>query len=174
MAGMAHWSFSGPPEAFSPPFSPLCPWIRGLFPAIEFTVAPSSSRPTPTTPEPPKLSPASTLATSPLWRGAAPLRACLFPRSDSLRPILIERLRPTRTPSNPLGPPPPFDLDRTARTPGYRFAPVHPDAVARLSAPKPSSAGPARSACSPPLSLTPPGPPVSARPPAPARPRPQI
>jgi hypothetical protein len=26
-------------------FSPLCPWICGLFPAIEFTVAPSSSLP---------------------------------------------------------------------------------------------------------------------------------
>jgi hypothetical protein len=31
---IAHWSFSGPPETFSPPFSPLCPWIRGLFPAF--------------------------------------------------------------------------------------------------------------------------------------------
>jgi hypothetical protein len=45
VAGMAHRSYSGPPEAFSPPFSPLCPWIRGLFPAIEFAVAPSSSLP---------------------------------------------------------------------------------------------------------------------------------
>jgi hypothetical protein len=42
---MAHRSYSGPPEAFSPPFSPLCPWIHGLFPAIEFTVAPSPSLP---------------------------------------------------------------------------------------------------------------------------------
>jgi hypothetical protein len=40
---MAHRSYSGPPEAFSPLFSPLCVWIRGLFPAIEFAVAPSSS-----------------------------------------------------------------------------------------------------------------------------------
>jgi hypothetical protein len=47
MAGMAHRSYSGPPEAFSPPFSPLCLWIRGLFPAIEFVVAPSSSLPNP-------------------------------------------------------------------------------------------------------------------------------
>jgi hypothetical protein len=39
---MAHRSFSGPPETFSPPFYPLCPWIHGLFPAIEFAVAPSS------------------------------------------------------------------------------------------------------------------------------------
>ena len=45
MAGMAHRSCSGPPKAFSPPFSPLCPWIHGLFPAIEFTVAPSSPLP---------------------------------------------------------------------------------------------------------------------------------
>jgi hypothetical protein len=45
MPGMAHWSCSGPPEAFSPPFSPLCPWIRGPFPTIEFTVTPSSSLP---------------------------------------------------------------------------------------------------------------------------------
>ncbi|PWZ34289.1 hypothetical protein Zm00014a_017752 [Zea mays] len=42
---MAHWSYSGPPEAFSPPFFPLCPWIHGPFPAIEFVVAPSSSLP---------------------------------------------------------------------------------------------------------------------------------
>jgi hypothetical protein len=40
---MAHRSYSGPPKAFSPPFSPICLWIRGLFPAIEFAVAPSSS-----------------------------------------------------------------------------------------------------------------------------------
>ena len=45
MAGMAHRSFSDPPEAFSPPFSPLCSWIHGPFPAIEFAVAPSSSLP---------------------------------------------------------------------------------------------------------------------------------
>ena len=43
MAGMAHRSFSVPLEAFSPPFSPLCPWIHGLFPAIEFAVVPSPS-----------------------------------------------------------------------------------------------------------------------------------
>jgi hypothetical protein len=45
MAGMAHRSYSSPPEAFSPSFSPLCPWIHGLFPAIEFAVAPSPSLP---------------------------------------------------------------------------------------------------------------------------------
>ena len=42
---MAHRSYSGPLETFSPPFSPLCPWIHGLFPAIEFAVAPSPSLP---------------------------------------------------------------------------------------------------------------------------------
>ncbi|PWZ14960.1 hypothetical protein Zm00014a_034508 [Zea mays] len=42
---MAHRSFFGPSEAFSPPFYPLCPWIYGLFPAIEFAVAPSPSLP---------------------------------------------------------------------------------------------------------------------------------
>jgi hypothetical protein len=40
---MAHRSFSGPPETFSLSFSPLCPWIHGPFPTIEFVVAPSSS-----------------------------------------------------------------------------------------------------------------------------------
>jgi hypothetical protein len=34
-----------PPETFSPPFSLLCPWIHGLFPAIEFVVAFSPSLP---------------------------------------------------------------------------------------------------------------------------------
>jgi hypothetical protein len=42
---MAHRSYSGPPETFSPPFSPLCSWIHGLFPAVEFVVAPSSPLP---------------------------------------------------------------------------------------------------------------------------------
>ena len=42
---MAHRSYSSPPEALSPPFSPLCPWIHGPFPAIEFAVAPSSPLP---------------------------------------------------------------------------------------------------------------------------------
>jgi hypothetical protein len=45
VAGIAHRSFSGPPETLSPLFSPLCPWIHGPFPAIEFVVAPSSSLP---------------------------------------------------------------------------------------------------------------------------------
>jgi hypothetical protein len=42
---MAHRSYSGPPETFSLPFSPLCLWIHDLFPAIEFVVAPSPSLP---------------------------------------------------------------------------------------------------------------------------------
>jgi hypothetical protein len=42
---MAHRSYSGPPETFSQPFSLLCPWIHGLFLAIEFTVVPSPSLP---------------------------------------------------------------------------------------------------------------------------------
>jgi hypothetical protein len=42
---MPHQSYSGPPETFSSPFSPLCPRIRGLFPAIEFVVAFSPSLP---------------------------------------------------------------------------------------------------------------------------------
>jgi hypothetical protein len=61
VAGMAHRSYSGLPETFSPPFSILCPWIHGLFPAIEFAVAFSLSLslcPTPVTPPP--------------WRGTTP------------------------------------------------------------------------------------------------------
>jgi hypothetical protein len=50
---MAHRSHSDPPEAFSPPFSPLCPWIHDPFPAIEFAVAPSSSLPNSGDPGPP-------------------------------------------------------------------------------------------------------------------------
>jgi hypothetical protein len=91
---MAHRSFSGPLEAFSPSFSPLCLWIRGLFPAIEFAVAPSSSLPNSGDPE-------ATLARACLNSGdftAAERRgvACshMFPRSNLLRPIQIERLRP--------------------------------------------------------------------------------
>jgi hypothetical protein len=45
VAGMAQRSYSGTPETFSPPFSLLCPWIHGLFPAIEFAVVPSPSLP---------------------------------------------------------------------------------------------------------------------------------
>jgi hypothetical protein len=96
---MAQRSFSDPPEAFSPPFSPLCPWIRGLFPAIEFTVAPSTSLPN-------SGDPGATLArtrlnagdlTAAKRSGAALSR--LFPRSDPLRPIQIERPGPRDTAS---------------------------------------------------------------------------
>ena len=100
MAGIAHQSFSDPPEAFSSLFSPLYPWIHGLFPAIEFAVAPSS--PLPNSGDP----------------GATVARACLnygdltaVERSDaarshpfslgliSLRPIQIERPGPRDTAS---------------------------------------------------------------------------
>jgi hypothetical protein len=45
MAGIPHRSYFVLPETFSPPFSPLCPRIRGLFPAIEFAMAFSPSLP---------------------------------------------------------------------------------------------------------------------------------
>jgi hypothetical protein len=44
---MPRRSSSGLPDTFSPPFSPLCPRIHGLFLAIEFTVAFSPSLPNP-------------------------------------------------------------------------------------------------------------------------------
>jgi hypothetical protein len=97
VAGIAHRSCFGPPEVFPPPFSPLCPWIRGFFPAIEFAVAPSSSLPN-------SGDPRATLARARLNSGdltaaerSGTARNRLFPRSD---------------------PPPPSDLDRTARTAG--------------------------------------------------------
>jgi hypothetical protein len=43
VVGMPRRSSSGPPETLSSPFSPLCMWIHGLFPAIEFVVAFSPS-----------------------------------------------------------------------------------------------------------------------------------
>ncbi|PWZ14047.1 hypothetical protein Zm00014a_035863 [Zea mays] len=45
MTGMSRRSSYDPLETFPPPFSPLCPWIHGLFPAIEFAVAFSPSLP---------------------------------------------------------------------------------------------------------------------------------
>jgi hypothetical protein len=91
------------------------------------------------------------------------------PRSDPLRPILITRPGPrvplhARAPCA-LGLPliPSFRFRSNGPDRGYRFAHARPDSLARLSAPKPSCAGPAQSARSPPLSLTLPGPPVSAR-----------
>ena len=100
MAGIAHRSFSGPPETFSPSFSPLCSWIRGLSPANEFVVVPSPSLPN-------SGDPGATLAhaclnsgdlTATERSGAAHSR--LFPRSDPLRPIQIEQYRPRDTASH--------------------------------------------------------------------------
>jgi hypothetical protein len=42
---MPRRSSFGPPETLSPPFSPHCLWIHGLFPAIEFAMAFSPSLP---------------------------------------------------------------------------------------------------------------------------------
>jgi hypothetical protein len=110
MVGMAHRSFSGPFEATSPPFSPFCPWTHGLFPAIEFTVAPSS-------PLPNSGDPGATLA-----------RACL--NSGDL--TAAERSDAAHSHLFSLGLiSPPSDSDRTARTTGYRFA------HARLTRPSP-------------------------------------
>jgi hypothetical protein len=94
VAGMAHRSCSGPLETFSPPFSPLCSWIHGPFPAIEFTVAPSSSLPN-------SGDPGATLARACLNFGdltaaekSSTARSRSTPRSDPLRPILIARPGP--------------------------------------------------------------------------------
>jgi hypothetical protein len=99
VVGIAHRSFSDPPETFSPPFSPFCPWIRGLFPTIEFAVAPSPSLPN-------YDNPGATLARACLNAGdftaaerSGAARSRLFPRSDPLRPIQIERPRPQDTAS---------------------------------------------------------------------------
>jgi hypothetical protein len=45
VARMAHRSCSGLPEIFLPLFPPLYPWIHGLFPTIEFAIAPCPSLP---------------------------------------------------------------------------------------------------------------------------------
>jgi hypothetical protein len=87
VAGIAHQSFSGPPETFSPPFSPLYLWIRGLFPAIEFAVAPSSSLPYS---DDPGASLARARLNSDNFTAAdrsGATRSRLFPRSDPLHPI---------------------------------------------------------------------------------------
>jgi hypothetical protein len=146
VAGITHRSYSDPPEAFSLSFSPLCPWIHGPFPAIKFVVAPSS-------PLPISGDPGATVARTCLNSGdltaverSSAARSRRFPRSDFPRPILIEWLGAA---------PPPPALDRTTRTPS--------DPCSCLL---PPGAGPARSARSSPLSLTPPGPLVSACPPA--------
>jgi hypothetical protein len=100
VTGIAHRSFSDPPETLSPPFSPLCPWIHGLFPAIEFAVAPSSSLPN-----------SGDL-------GATLARVCL----NSGDFTATERSGAARSRLFPRYDFPPSDLDRTARTAGYRFA----------------------------------------------------
>jgi hypothetical protein len=94
---MAHRSCSGSPEAFSPPFYPLRLWIHGLFPAIEFAVAPSPSLPK-------SGDPRATLACACLNFGdltvvERSVAACsrLFPRSDFPRPILIAQSGPRDT-----------------------------------------------------------------------------
>ncbi|PWZ12395.1 hypothetical protein Zm00014a_020918 [Zea mays] len=93
---MAHRSYPGLPETFSPPLSPLCPWIHGPFPAIEFTVAPSSSLPNSGDP------------------GATLVRACL--NSGDL--TAAERSNASHSHSIPSIWSPPSDSDRTARTAG--------------------------------------------------------
>jgi hypothetical protein len=99
VAGIAHRSFSGPPETFSPSFSPLCPWIHGLFPAIEFVVASSSSLPN-------SGDPGATLAHACLNSGdltaaerSDAARSRLFPWSNPLHPIQIEQPGPRDTAS---------------------------------------------------------------------------
>jgi hypothetical protein len=99
VAGIAHRSFYDPPETFSPLFSPLCPWIHGLFPAIEFAVAPSPSLPN-------SGDPGAALARASLNAGdfttaerSSAARSHLFPWSDPLRLIQIERPGPWDTAS---------------------------------------------------------------------------
>jgi hypothetical protein len=94
--------FLWPPEVTSPPLSPLCLWIHGLFPAIDFAVAPSS-------PLPNFSDPKATLARASLSSGdltamerSDAARSHLFSLGlISLRPIQIKRLRPARTPLGP-------------------------------------------------------------------------
>jgi hypothetical protein len=128
---MPYRSYSGPPETFSPPFSPLCPWIHGLFPAIEFVVAFSPSLPN-------FGDPRATLAHASLNSSdlaaaekSSAARSRSSPWSYPLRPIQIARLRSRIT------------LRASA-----------PDTLARLSVPKSPGAGPARSVRPPPLPLT--------------------
>jgi hypothetical protein len=96
VAEMAHRSYPGPPETFSPSFSPLCPWIHGPFPAIEFVVAPSSSLPNSGNPR------------------ATLVRACL--NSGDL--TAAERSSVARSHSIPSVWSPPSNSDQTARTAG--------------------------------------------------------
>jgi hypothetical protein len=108
---MAHRSFSGPPEATSPPVSPLCPWIHGLFPAIEFVVAPSSPLPNSGDPE-------ATLARA--YLSSSDLTAMEMSGASRSHLFSLGLISPLS------------DSDRMARTTGYRFA------HARLTRPSPS------------------------------------
>ena len=94
MAEMAHRSSSGPSEAFSPPFSPLCLWIHGPFPAIEFAVAPSSSLPNSDDPGPPSHACLNSADFTAAERSNAARSRLFSTRSDLLRPILIAWLGP--------------------------------------------------------------------------------
>jgi hypothetical protein len=131
VAGILHRSSSGPPKAFSPPFSPLCPRIRGLFPVTEFVVTFSPSLHNPG-------DPVTTLAlahpnsgdlTAAGRSGAARSRSP--PQSSLPRSILIAW---------------PRSWDTASRTRAL--------CLARLSAPASPGARPARSV-RPPRSLTP-------------------
>jgi hypothetical protein len=133
-------------------------WIRGLLPSIEFAMAPSS-------PLPNSGDPGATLARAYLNSGdltvverSGAARSRLFPQSDPLRPIQIERLGPrvplrTRTSDalTHLSAPP------IAAHPS-RSDSLRPILIERLGPPRtpvavrfPSGAGPARSARSLPL-----------------------
>jgi hypothetical protein len=96
---MTHRSFFDPPEATSPLLSPLCLLIHGLFPATEFAVAPSS-------PLPNSGNPGATLARAYLSSGDLTAVERSGAARNRLFPGLIS---------------PPSDLDRMARTAGYRF-----------------------------------------------------
>jgi hypothetical protein len=116
---MAHQSYSGTPEAFSPSFSPLYPRTRGLFSAIEFAMAFSP-------PLPSSGDLGATLARASLNSGDLTAaerknatRSRPSPWSDPLHPIQIEQLR--------------------SRIPLRACA---PEALARLSAPKSLALGP--------------------------------
>jgi hypothetical protein len=134
-------------------------------------------RPLPLCPTPVTLDPPSSRLPQlrrPHHRGEEQCRPQPFtpPRSDPLRPIQIARPGPrvpfrARAPdalARLLAPPtavrppgliPSVQFRSHGPDRGYRFANVRPGALARLSAPKPPGAGPARSAHSPPLSLMP-------------------
>jgi hypothetical protein len=95
VTGMAHRSCFGPPEAFSPSFSPLYSWIHGSFPTIEFAVAPSSSLPNSGDPRPPIAHACLNSGDLTAAERSSAARSRLSPpRSDPLRPIQIARPGP--------------------------------------------------------------------------------